>query len=140
VPNLSQANRSRIMSSIRKTNTSPEVAVRRELHRLGFRFRLNVRELPGTPDIVLPRLRKIVMVHGCFWHQHSGCRLAKLPRTRPEYWLPKLERNQARDEAARRALAALGWEVLVIWECEAGRPEYVRGALVDFLQRADINK
>jgi DNA mismatch endonuclease (patch repair protein) len=137
---LTQADRSRIMRSIGKTNTSPEIAVRRVLHRLGFRFRLHVRELPGTPDVVLPRLRKIVMVHGCFWHQHSGCRLAKLPRARPEYWLPKLARNQARDEAARRELTALGWEVLVIWECEAGRPEYVRGALLDFLPPADVSE
>jgi DNA mismatch endonuclease (patch repair protein) len=128
------------MSTIRKTDTSPEIAVRRELHQLGFRFRLHVRELPGTPDIVLPRLKRIVMVHGCFWHQHTGCRLAKLPHARPEYWLPKLSRNQARDEAARRELAGLGWEVLVIWECEVGRPEYVRAVLLDFLRRAHISE
>ena len=124
---------SRVMRSIRKTNTSPEMAVRRIIHRLGFRYRLHVRELPGTPDIVLPRLRKVVVVHGCFWHQHAGCRLAKLPRSRPEYWLPKLARNQERDQIAEKALAALGWRVLVIWECETKRPERVEKRIRKFL-------
>jgi DNA mismatch endonuclease (patch repair protein) len=125
-----------MMRSIRKTNTSPEMAVRRIIHRMGFRFRLHVRELPGTPDIVLPRMRKAVLVHGCFWHQHAGCRLAKLPKSRPEYWLPKLARNQQRDEIARKALAALGWRVLVIWECEVADLVLLRRKLRSFLRAA----
>jgi DNA mismatch endonuclease, patch repair protein len=104
---LSHEARSRVMRSIRKTNTSPEIAVRRIIHQLGFRYRLHARELPGTPDIVLPRLRKVVLVHGCFWHQHVGCQLAKLPRSRPEYWIPKLARNQERDAVSEKALIAL---------------------------------
>jgi DNA mismatch endonuclease (patch repair protein) len=107
--------------------------VRRIVHRLGFRYRLHVRELPGTPDIVLPRLRKAILVHGCFWHQHKGCRLAKLPRSRPEYWLPKLARNQERDEIAERALASLGWSVLVIWECQVDNLQALRKTLRRFL-------
>jgi DNA mismatch endonuclease, patch repair protein len=130
---LTTTARSRVMSSIRKTDTSPEMAVRRIVHQLGFRYRLHARDLPGTPDIVLPRLKKIVMVHGCFWHQHDGCRLAKRPRARPEYWLPKLARNKARDEAAERALVDLGWDVLVIWECQVNKPECVRATLLTFL-------
>jgi DNA mismatch endonuclease (patch repair protein) len=127
---------SRIMRSIRKTDTSPEIAVRRIIHRLGFRYRLHVRELPGTPDIVLPRMRKAVLVHGCFWHQHAGCRLAKLPKSRPEYWLPKLARNQQRDKVAETALTALGWRVLVIWECEVADPKQLRRKLRSFLKAA----
>jgi DNA mismatch endonuclease, patch repair protein len=110
--------RSQIMRSITKKNTRPELAVRRALHAMGLRFRLHRRDLPGTPDIVLPRHKIAVLVHGCFWHQHTGCRHAKLPRTRPEYWLPKLARNIERDSKAKAALQAGGWRVLVIWECE----------------------
>lgn len=133
VASLSRDALSRVMRSIRKTDTSPELAVRRIIHRLGFRYRLHVRELPGTPDIVLPRLKKAVLVHGCFWHQHKGCRLAKLPRSRPEYWLPKLARNQERDEIAERALASLGWRVLVIWECQVANAQALRRRLRGFL-------
>jgi DNA mismatch endonuclease, patch repair protein len=121
------------MRSIRKSNTSPEMAVRRIIHRLGFRYRLHVRKLPGTPDIVLPRLKKAVLVHGCFWHQHRGCRLAKSPHSRPEYWLPNLARNQERDKNAENALSRLGWEVLVIWECEVGNAEQLQRTLSNFL-------
>lgn len=121
------------MRSIRKTDTAPEIAVRREIHRLGFRFRLHVRELPGTPDIVLPRLRKAVLVHGCFWHQHLGCRLARLPRTRPGYWLPKLARNRERDVMANVALTNLGWNALTVWECEIVDRDRLRRELIGFL-------
>jgi DNA mismatch endonuclease, patch repair protein len=133
VRRLSPEARLRVMRSIRKTDTSPEIAVRRIIHRLGFRYRLHVRELPGTPDIVLPRARKIVLVHGCFWHQHAGCPLARLPRGRPEYWLPKLARNRQRDQASEKALAALGWRVLVIWECQIRKTEQLRENLKSFL-------
>ena len=86
--------------------------------RLGYRFRLHRSDLPGTPDMVFPRLSKVVLVHGCFWHQHAGCRLARLPESRLDYWLPKLERNQQRDLQSSAALRAMGWTVLVIWECQ----------------------
>jgi DNA mismatch endonuclease (patch repair protein) len=106
------------MRSITKKNTRPELAVRSALHAMGLRFRLHDNGLPGTPDIVLPRHKAAVMVHGCFWHQHPGCRYARLPRARPEYWLPKLRRNAARDTQSQEALQARGWRVFVIWECE----------------------
>jgi len=114
---FSPAVRSRIMRRIRASDTKPELAVRSFLHRAGLRFRLHCRNLPGKPDIVLPRFRTIVLVHGCFWHQHGGCRLAKIPKSNRRYWVPKLRRTACRDKVNRRALAAMGWKVLVIWEC-----------------------
>ncbi|MDQ8727392.1 very short patch repair endonuclease [Bradyrhizobium sp. LHD-71] len=128
--------RSAHMRLIRKTDTGPELAVRRAAHRLGYRFRLHRRDLPGTPDLVFPKLRKAILVHGCFWHQHAGCRLARLPRSRPEYWLPKLRRNQQRDAAAYEALDRLGWQVLVIWECEAASDDTIEESVRTFLQAA----
>jgi len=110
--------RSKIMRAIRRENTRPELAVRRALHAMGLRFRLHRRDLPGTPDIVLPKHRRVVLVHGCFWHQHSGCQHAKRPKSRPEYWLPKLARNVDRDGRITRALKAAGWHVTIVWECE----------------------
>ncbi len=109
--------RSRIMRSIRGRDTGPERIVRSALHRKGFRFRLNVRALPGTPDIVLPALRTVIFVHGCFWHRHGRCSLATMPRTRPEYWSAKFAANRRRDRRVSAALARLGWRVIVIWEC-----------------------
>jgi DNA mismatch endonuclease (patch repair protein) len=125
--------RSRIMRSIRKTDTKPELIVRRALHARGFRFRLHRRDLPGSPDVVLPRHRKAIFVHGCFWHQHPGCRHATRPRSRQDYWGPKLDRNVARDAHAREALAGLGWDVLTLWECDVLNPETLRAALDAFL-------
>lgn len=110
--------RSRNMRRIRSADTQPERIVRKIAHGLGLRFRLYRRDLPGTPDLVFPKHRSVVFVHGCFWHQHKGCRFAKLPRSRPEYWLPKLARNTERDAEARRLLEAANWRVLEIWECE----------------------
>ena len=111
--------RSRVMRSITKKNTQPEVLVRQALHKMGLRFRLHLNSLPGTPDIVLRRHKLAILVHGCFWHQHRGCRYAKLPRSRTEYWLPKLARNVERDKQARTALKAQGWRSAIIWECDA---------------------
>lgn len=110
--------RSRIMRQIRKRNTKPELIVRRSVHALGYRFRLYRSDLPGSPDLVLPRHGKIILVHGCFWHQHPGCKSAKVPRSRPEYWEPKLARNVARDQRILAELKDLGWNTLVLWECE----------------------
>jgi DNA mismatch endonuclease (patch repair protein) len=106
------------MAAIRGRNTKPELEVRRLVHRLGYRFRLHRSDLPGSPDLVFPGRRAVILVHGCFWHQHD-CKLGqKLPRARPEYWLPKLARNKARDTIVLDQLKASGWMTLVIWECE----------------------
>ena len=115
---LSSAARSANMSRIRSTNTSPELIVRKLIHSWGYRYRLHVRTLPGKPDIVLPRLRKIIDVRGCFWHQHPGCVDSHVPRSRQDYWKPKLSGNTARDKSNALALRRLGWKVLVVWECE----------------------
>lgn len=109
--------RSRMMSGIRGRNTRPEMAVRRALFAAGFRFRLHRRDLPGAPDVVLPGRKVAVFVHGCFWHRHSGCRYSKLPATRPEFWRVKLDRNVERDRSVVESLLAMGWRVLIVWEC-----------------------
>ena len=112
--------RSRMMSGIRGRDTRPELAVRRYLHSQGLRYRLHVRDLPGRPDIVLPRHRTVVFVHGCFWHRHNGCRFAYTPKSRADFWLPKLEGNVVRDARDQRRLRDLGWRIAVVWECEVG--------------------
>lgn len=109
--------RSRMMAGIRGRNTRPEVALRSCLHRSGFRFRIHSRDLPGRPDIVLPRFRAAVFVHGCFWHRHSGCRFATVPATRPEFWAAKFAGNVERDSRARKDLLDAGWRVGIVWEC-----------------------
>lgn len=115
---LSPEARSANMSKVGNKNTAPELLVRRLLHRAGYRFRLHRRDLPGSPDIVLPRWRTVVFVHGCFWHGHAGCRRSKLPSTRTEFWQAKVERNQERDAHAEHALTKLGYHVVTLWECE----------------------
>ncbi|MFC5522663.1 very short patch repair endonuclease [Polaromonas jejuensis] len=109
--------RSRLMSRIRGKDTKPELIVRSVLHRLGFRFRIHRKDLPGRPDIVLPRHKKVVLVHGCFWHGHL-CKIAPGPKSNTAYWSPKIEANRARDDRNRTALKDLGWDVLELWECE----------------------
>lgn len=135
---LTAAERSRHMRLIRKRDTKPEIRVRRLLHSLGYRFRLHRRDLPGTPDIVLPRLKKVIWVHGCFWHQHRGCALARLPKSRLDYWLPKLRRNAERDEENQARLAAAGWEALVVWECETRQDQRLRELIVGFVSGHDL--
>jgi DNA mismatch endonuclease, patch repair protein len=125
--------RSEIMSRIRGKDTAPEMMVRRLLHGLGYRFRLHRRALPGCPDLVLPKYNAILFIHGCFWHQHHGCKQAHLPKTRSEWWRQKLGRNVERDRRNLRRLAGLGWRVLVLWECEINRNEDVRERLLRFL-------
>lgn len=110
--------RSAIMARIGPRNTAPELAVRRILHGLGVRFRLHRRDLPGTPDIVLPGRQLAILVHGCFWHRHPRCAFAYTPKTRVEFWTTKFKRNVARDRKVRRQLRHLGWRVHIIWECE----------------------
>lgn len=130
---LTPVERSRHMAKVRRTNTKPEMNVRRAAHRLGYRFRLHRRDLPGTPDLVFPRFRKIIMVNGCFWHQHDGCKHARLPKSRLEYWSPKLARNKDRDAEVLRELDRLGWEVMTVWECQARSLKAVSPILQAFL-------
>ena len=113
---MTAAQRSARMAGVRQAGTAPELALRRGLHALGFRFRLNVANLPGRPDIVLPRYRVAIFVHGCFWHGHA-CLAGRMPATRPEYWLPKIEDNRKRDRRKSAALRRHGWRVVTVWEC-----------------------
>src|ERR1700704_5968880 len=108
------------MRRIRSKDMAPELHVRRLLFRLGYRYRLHRKNLPGHPDIIFPTLKKAIFVHGCFWHQHSdpACRITRLPKSRLEYWLPKLERNQQRDKESLALLSQLAWKALVVWECQ----------------------
>lgn len=115
---FSKETRSRIMSKIGGKNTSPEMLVRRYLHRAGLRFRLHERDLPGRPDLVLRKYGTVVFVHGCFWHQHRNCRFARMPSSNRPFWLAKLSGNQTRDKRQARALRAAGWKVITVWECE----------------------
>ena len=126
---VDQATRSRMMSGIGGRNTKPEIVVRKALFAAGFRFRLHSKDLPGCPDVVLPGRRVAVFVHGCFWHAHPGCRYAKTPASRREFWESKLAANVERDGRARKALLSEGWRVLVVWEC-ATRSAEVREALL----------
>lgn len=118
--NLSKADRSALMARIRSKNTNPERIVRSILHRLGFRFRLHTYDLPGKPDIVLPRHRKIILVHGCFWHGHS-CALASKPKSNQDYWVEKIKANRKRDIRVKRNLIKQGWLIMQLWECEIRR-------------------
>lgn len=119
---LTPERRSWLMSRIRAKDTKPELAVRSMLHRMGFRFRLHRRDLPGSPDIVLPGRGTVVFVHGCFWHGHS-CKRTKMPNSREEFWEQKIEGNKKRDRRMRSQLRSLGWKVVVVWECELRRPD-----------------
>lgn len=109
------------MARIRSTDTEPELAVRRLVHKLGYRYRLHRRDLPGAPDLVFPSRRKVVFVHGCFWHAHDGCKVANQPKTRQNYWRTKFEQNKMRDRANESLLRNTGWQVFTIWECETKR-------------------
>jgi DNA mismatch endonuclease (patch repair protein) len=119
---LAGKERSRLMSRIRGKDTKPELVVRRLLHSMGYRFRLHKRDLPGSPDIVLPSRRICIFVHGCFWHLHPNCKDARIPKTKRSWWQEKLEGNAARDKRHASALRRLGWRVFTIWECETEKP------------------
>jgi len=115
---LSPDRRSENMRRIRSVDTAPEMAVRKAAHRLGYRYRLHRKDLPGRPDLVFPSRKAAIFVHGCFWHQHSRCREGRVPGSNRQYWSPKLAANVARDSRNRRKLRRLGWRVLTVWECE----------------------
>lgn len=129
--------RSRIMAAVKSAHTTPELVVRRLVHRLGYRYRLHVASLPGKPDLVLPRLKKVIDVRGCFWHLHN-CPRCRIPASNREYWIAKLERNAARDRRNLRALRGDGWRVLVVWECQTQprRLAALTRRLVKFLETA----
>jgi DNA mismatch endonuclease (patch repair protein) len=124
------------MSRVRSKNTTPEIAVRRAAHAVGLRFRLHRRDLPGTPDLVLPRWRVALFVNGCFWHSHANCRRARIPKSNAQYWIPKLIRNKRRDADNARALRKLGWRCVRIWECETKDAN----GLADIVRRKIIAK
>lgn len=126
---LSEEKRSWNMSRIRSRDTKPELIVRRLLHRMGYRFRLHRKDLPGSPDIVLPRDRTVIFVHGCFWHRHEGCRCAYNPKSRVDFWQKKFLQNVERDRKVRHELKNLGWRVLVVWECETKDAGLLAGKL-----------
>ena len=127
--------RSQIMANIRSKGMKPEMIVRRLAHSMGYRYRLHRKDLPGKPDLVFPARRKVIFVHGCFWHQHGdpACKIARRPKSNLDYWLPKLQRNAERDSEHQACLNELGWQALVIWECEVktavGLPERIQDYL-----------
>lgn len=117
---LSPDKRSALMKRVKRSNTSPEIRLRKELHRLGFRYIIGDRRFPGTPDLVFPRYKTVVFIHGCFWHGHS-CRAGRAPSSNVEYWLPKIEANRVRDTRKETTLTDLGWRVFTVWACELRR-------------------
>ncbi len=133
---LSREKRSWNMSRIRSRDTKPELIVRRLLHRLEYRFRLHRRDLPGSPDIVLPKYKTVIFVHGCYWHRHEGCRYAYNPKSRVDFWQEKFRQNVMRDRKARRELEELDWQVQVVWECETKDIEGLVERLEDMLQKS----
>ncbi|WP_416224149.1 very short patch repair endonuclease [Thiohalophilus sp.] len=133
VDTRSKEQRSRIMSSVHDKNTRPEMYVRSMLHRMGYRFRLHRKGLPGRPDIVFPSRHKVIFVNGCFWHSHN-CKYDKPPKSKLDYWLPKLEATKKRDKKNVDALKKLGWEVLTVWQCELRNPSFLQQRLKRFLK------
>ena len=123
--NVDRKTRSRMMSGIRSRDTKPEVVLRSLLHRRGYRFRIHVRDLPGTPDIVMPKWNVVIQVHGCFWHRHQGCKKASTPSSNQEFWQAKFNRNIQRDKEVVACLHSLGWRTLVVWECSLDRSRQV---------------
>lgn len=131
---LSPKERSERMSRIRSKGTKPEVIVRRLTSALGYRYRLHGDKLPGHPDLVFSSRKKVIFVHGCFWHQHQRCRQYRMPKSRLDFWLPKLESNKKRDRANRAALTKMGWSVLVLWECKLKNFSWVSKRITRFLE------
>ena len=136
---FTQDERSLIMSRVKASNTTPELVVRKLLHHMGYRYRLNVRKLPGNPDIVLHRHKKIVLVHGCFWHGHD-CKRGRRPATNVEFWNKKLDSNIQRDEVVRAELASSGWHVLVVWQCELRDRSELEAKLSAFMSNIGGNE
>tara|TARA_A100001037_G_C14815233_1_gene485112 strand:+ start:228 stop:644 length:417 start_codon:yes stop_codon:yes gene_type:complete len=123
--------RSRNMSAIKSKNTKPEIKVRKILHSMGYRFRLHSKDLPGSPDIVLPKYKTVIFVHGCFWHRHENCKYASTPKTRKEFWNKKFTENKKRDSEIQEKIKILDWRSVVIWECETKNIENLRDKIID---------
>lgn len=134
---ISKEHRSWNMSRIRSKDTSPEMTVRSLLHRLGYRFRLHRKDLPGHPDIVLPRYRAAIFVHGCYWHRHKGCKFAYTPKTRTDFWQRKFADNVLRDRRTRDQLEQTGWQVIIVWECEIRNLDVLTQHLICLLKKED---
>lgn len=130
---LTPQQRSRNMSRIRARDTAPELAVRQFLHRVGYRYRLHAAALPGRPDLVFPARRKVIFVHGCFWHQHSGCPRAFRPASRQQFWQDKFRATRERDARVTADLAKHGWQAFVVWECETRQPAQIAARIGKFL-------
>jgi DNA mismatch endonuclease (patch repair protein) len=124
--------RSEVMRAVKSKDTKPEMTVRRMIHGMGYRYRLHRKDLPGKPDLVFPGRRKVIFVHGCFWHSH-GCKSTRAPKSNLDYWLPKLERNRQRDSEKQEELKAAGWAALIIWECELGERDMLAARVRQFL-------
>lgn len=137
---LTPEQRSTLMSRIRSKDTQPELIVRKLLHSRGYRYRLHDKRLPGKPDLVFAGRRKLIFVHGCFWHRHDGCAMARMPKSRIEFWRPKLQANQARDQVTIARLEAMGWRVLVVWECELRDVDALVAKLEHFLNNEQGTK
>ena len=123
--------RSRNMSAIKSKNTKPEIKVRKVLHSMGYRFRLHSKDLPGSPDIVLPKYKTVIFVHGCFWHRHENCKYASTPKTRKEFWNKKFTENKKRDSEIQEKIKNLNWRSVVIWECETKNIDNLRERIVN---------
>ncbi|WP_429542465.1 very short patch repair endonuclease [Pseudomonas frederiksbergensis] len=132
---LTPSQRSERMGRVRSTDTQPEMVVRRLIHRMGYRYRLHRKDLPGKPDLVFPVRHKVIFVHGCFWHRHDDphCPLARLPKSRLDFWVPKLDGNRRRDILALERLQAMGWDVITIWECQIRDTEALKNRISRFL-------
>lgn len=131
---VSPERRSHIMRLVKPADTKTEIAVRRILHALGFRFRLHCQALPGKPDVILPRWRTIILIHGCFWHRHAGCRKATTPKTKRRFWKKKFNTNVKRDQRVHAELEKLGWRVCVVWQCELAAPTELAKRLAAFIR------
>lgn len=132
--------RSKIMASIRGKDTKPEIIVRRALHEMGYRFRIHKKELPGKPDICLPKYRLVIFVHGCFWHHHTKCKDGRIPESNTTFWQGKIERNMSRDKENQSALKKIGWKTAVIWECDAKNPGKLQKRIESLLPAKAANK
>ena len=130
---LTKAERSERMAKIRSKDTYPELRVRKVLSEIGYRYRVHYSAIPGRPDVAFPGRQKVIWVHGCFFHQHDGCALNRIPKSKLDFWLPKLKRNQERDIQSQEHLREIGWEYLIIWECRVGHAEELRETLIRFL-------
>ncbi len=137
---LTSEQRSKRMALVKNKNTKPELRVRHLVHALGFRYRLHVQELPGKPDLVFPSKHKVILIHGCFWHRHRGCSRTRLPKSRLEFWRPKLLENARRDREKIKELRSLGFGVLIVWECETEKPEMLQDILLGFLGESRSKK